>query len=318
MAVTIDRKSIEDIIEQADLEELISCMEEAFVSYSAGRAVVPPVGTLSFDSPPGDVHIKYGYIKGDLYYVIKIASGFYENPSLGISSSNGLNLVFSQKTGQLEAILLDEGYLTDVRTALAGAVAAKYLAPDEVQSIGIIGTGTQARMQLRFLNGVVKCHKVVAWGRSEESLAAYKADMNRYGFEIETTLEARDVARQCNLIVTVTPSKTPLLQNEHLQEDVHITAIGADTIGKQELDPGILEQAGLLVVDSSRQCREHGEIHKAVQEGVLEGKNMVELGEIITSAKHSRRKAGISVADLTGIATQDIQISKFVLDQLQN
>ena len=316
MAKIIDRDRIEKIIKQADLLQLISCMEEAFVTYSRGKAVVPPVGTLAFDSPPGDVHIKYGFIKKDPYYVIKIASGFYENPSLGLSSSNGLNLVFSQKTGELETILLDEGFLTDVRTGLAGAVAAKYLAPEEVQGIGIIGTGTQARMQLHYLKDIVKCKKVVVWGRSESSLASYKSAINNYGFEIQTTMDAREVCRKCNLIVTVTPSTTPLLEKEYLPEDVHITAVGADTEGKQELDPVILKQADLLVVDSINQCREHGELHKAFWEGNLEGKEILELGEFISSDKNHKRKAGLSVVDLTGIATQDIQISKFVLEQL--
>ena len=316
MAKIIDKDRIEKIIEQADLPQLIRCMEEAFISYSRGKAVVPPVGTLAFDSPPGDVHIKYGYIKEDPYYVIKIASGFYENPSLGLSSSNGLNLVFSQKTGELETILLDEGFLTDVRTGLAGAVVAKYLVPEKVHGIGIIGTGTQARMQLHFLKDIVKCKKVVVWGRSEHSLDSYKSAMNNYGFEIQTTMDCRDVSKQCNLIVTVTPSTTPLLEKEFLTEDVHITAVGADTEGKQEIDPEILNQADLLVVDSIGQSREHGELHKAFKEGHLEGKEILELGEIISPDKNHRRKAGLSVADLTGIATQDIQISKFVLEQM--
>lgn len=314
MAKIIEKETIKRIIDHAELNRLVSNMEEAFISYTKGRAVVPPVGTLSFESPPGDVHIKYGYIKDDPYYVIKIASGFYENPSLGISSSNGLNLVFSQKTGRLNTILLDEGYLTDVRTGLAGAVVAKHLAPDEVHGIGIIGTGTQARMQLRYLKDIVNCNKVVVWGRSEENLVAYKADMNKYGFEIKTTLNTKEVARQCNLIVTVTPSTSALLQLEDLLEDVHITAVGADTVGKQELDPGILEQADLLVADSISQCREHGELHKAVNSGLLDTKSIHELGEIISSSENKRGKNQLSVADLTGIATQDIQISKFVLE----
>lgn len=316
MAKIIDKHRIKKIIEEANISQLISCMEEAFISYSRGKAVVPPVGTLAFDTPPGEVHIKYGYIKEDPYYVIKIASGFYENPSLGLSSSNGLNLVFSQNTGELESILLDEGYLTDVRTGLAGAVAAKYLAPKVVQGIGIIGTGTQARMQLHYLKDIVKCKKVMVWGRSENSLASYKSAMKNYGYEIQTTMDTRDVSRHCNLIVTVTPSRTPLLEMEYLPEDVHITAVGADTEGKQELDPVILGQADLVIVDSIGQCREHGELHKSFEEGYLEGKEILELGKFISSDKNHSRKAGLSVADLTGIATQDIQISKFVLEKL--
>lgn len=98
MATIIDRHKIEKMIKDVSTDELIYYIEQAFVSFSSKQAVVPPVGTLNFQSPPGDVHIKYGYIKDEPYYVVKIASGFYKNPALGISSSNGLNLVFNQKT----------------------------------------------------------------------------------------------------------------------------------------------------------------------------------------------------------------------------
>ncbi len=131
--------------------DLMGEIESGFIAYSQGRAVVPPVGELVMQDPPGDVHIKYGYLMGDDYYVIKIASGFYDNPKLDLPSGNGLMLVFSQKSGVLEAVLLDQGHLTDIRTAVAGAIAAKYLAPSKVARIGIVGTGVQARLQLEYL-----------------------------------------------------------------------------------------------------------------------------------------------------------------------
>ncbi len=134
--------------------DLIPGIEAAFVAYSAGRAVVPPVGELLLPDVQADVHIKYGYIAGEPYYVIKIASGFYQNPEKGLPSSNGLMLVFRRATGELAAILLDEGLLTDLRTGAAGAVAAKHLAPKTVRRIGIVGSGTQARHQLRMLKAV--------------------------------------------------------------------------------------------------------------------------------------------------------------------
>ena len=101
----------------------VQAIEEGFVAYSRGKVVVPPVGEMIFKNPPGDVHIKYGYIVDDDYYVIKIASGFYENVKLGLPSTNGLMLVFDQRTGELASVLLDEGYLTEVRTAAAGATS---------------------------------------------------------------------------------------------------------------------------------------------------------------------------------------------------
>ena len=174
MARVIDRLTIENVLNDSKPEALIKCIEAAFTSYSSGLAVIPPVGTLNFNSPPGEMHIKYGYIQGDSHYVVKIASGFYENPTLGLSSSNGLNLVFNRQTGVLETILLDEGLLTDIRTAVAGAIASKYLAPKKIKAIGIMGSGIQARWQLEYLKSVVDCRKVFVWGRSDEKLQAYK------------------------------------------------------------------------------------------------------------------------------------------------
>ncbi len=316
MAKIIDRKTIEQIIKEANHADLMSYMEEAFTSFSSGKAVIPPVGTLSFDSPPGDVHIKYGYILEEAYYVVKIASGFYNNPELGLSSSNGLNLVYCQKTGVLETILLDEGFLTDIRTAVAGAVVSKYLAPKKVNAIGIMGTGIQARLQLEYLKDVVDCTKVLVWGRSMEKLHAYKEDMCKKGFDIEITMDSRLIGRKCNLIITTTASTSPIFFEENLQKGTHITAIGADTTGKQELDITILERANLIVLDNAKQCQAHGEIHKAYNKNLLENQRIVELGEIISSENYNRRDDDITIADLTGIATQDIQISKYVLDNL--
>ena len=114
---------------------------------------------MHFDEPPGDVHIKYGFVTGDEYYVLNIASGFYNNPLLGLPISDGLLLVFGRKTGELKLILLDKCWLTDMRTAAAGAGAAKHLAAKNIYHIGIVGTGVQARMQLEMLQHVVNCKR---------------------------------------------------------------------------------------------------------------------------------------------------------------
>ncbi|MCH2022824.1 MAG: ornithine cyclodeaminase family protein [Saprospiraceae bacterium] len=316
MTKILDKKQIRSIIQNAAITDLIACIEKAFTSYSNNNAIVPPVGTLSFENPPGDMHIKYGYIKNADNYVVKIASGFYKNPEIGISSSNGLNLVFNQKTGILETILLDEGYLTDIRTALAGAISAKYMAPAKINSIGIIGTGIQARLQLQYLKDIVDCRKVIVWGRNFEKLNLYEKDMYKEGFEIKTTTDCNLLAEKCNLIVATTASDKPILLNDKLQPGTHITAMGADTIGKQELDVEILKRANIIVVDSIKQCQKHGEIHKAYKHGLLNDHNIIELGDIISSNLIKRDNNDITVVDLTGIATQDIQISNFVLSQL--
>jgi len=295
--------------------DLIPTIEEGFVALSQKKAVVPPVAEMLFKNPPGDVHIKYGYILDDEYYVIKIASGFYNNPQLGIPSSNGLMLVFKQKTGQLEAVLLDEGYLTDIRTAVAGAVVAKYLAPRKVERIGILGAGIQARLQLEYLKSVVACRDAVIWGVNKEELEKYKNDMNRSGFNILTTLDTGEVAETCNLIITVTPSPSALLHSDQIRRGTHITAVGSDTSEKQELDSKILQKADIVVADSIDQCLVRGEIFQALKGKFIHRDKPIELGDLIAGTKSGRTSdEQISVADLTGVAVQDIQVSKAVYE----
>jgi len=230
--------TLEQIKKTINIPELMTDIEEGFVLYSQRKVTVPPVGHLGF--PRGDVHIKYGYIENDDYYVIKIASGFYDNPKIGIPSSNGTMLVFNQKTGELEGILLDEGYLTDLRTAVAGAIVAKYLAPKHITKIGIVGTGIQAHLQLEMLQYVTECREAVVYGRSEESLEKYKQKMEKKGFRITTTQNTDELTTQCNLIITTTPSTEPILFANQIREGTHITAMGADSKGKQELESKII------------------------------------------------------------------------------
>jgi ornithine cyclodeaminase len=310
-----DREQIERALQRVDVTAAI---EEGFVSYSEGKAVVPPVGELIFDDPPGDVHIKYGYIKGDDYFVIKVASGFYGNVALGLSPADGLMLVFSQKTAQLECILLDECYLTNVRTAAAGAVVAKYLAPKKVERIGVFGAGVQGKMQVEALLPFVDCRDVVVWGRTDEELEAYRAAMSPHGLDIQGTLTGDEIAATCNLIVTSTPSRTPLLRAEQIREGTHITAMGSDTVEKQELEIGILGKADIVVADSIEQCLVRGEIHRALAGGVLQEGDVRELGNVIADPALQRTDdSQITVADLTGVAVQDIQISKAVYQILK-
>lgn len=301
------------------LKELqpIQEIEEGFVAYSQGKAVVPPVGELIFKDPPGDVHIKYGYLIGGDYYVIKIASGFYESPESSRYKSDGLMLLFKQGTGELVSALLDECYLTHVRTAAAGAVVAKYLAPQEVRCIGILGAGMQGKMQLEYLKSITDCRDVIVWGLNQKEVDKYKQDMEKEGFSIRTTLNTDDVAANCNLIVTATPATSPLLSADHIQKGTHITAMGSDTPEKNELDPRILQKADIVVADSISQCLLRGEIHHAIKAGVLKQEDIVELGNVIIDKKLQRTSdSQITIADLTGVAVQDIQITKAVYKAL--
>jgi len=306
----ITRKQIERILPHLDL---FSRIEEGFQAYSEGRAVVPPVGELLLDR--GEVHIKYGYIKNETYYVIKIASGFYTSPHSYHMTSNGMMMLFSQESGQALCALLDEGHLTNIRTAVAGSIAARYLAPSQVQKIGIVGAGTQARLQLSYLKGVVDCKHVMVWGRSEKESDSYRLDMEKEGFRVEVTNDIGLIQDQCELIVTTTPSKESLLDGKRLRKGTHITAVGSDTAEKQELDPLILSRADLVVADSIEQCLERGEIFKAIQAGQIEKASLLELGQIIAGTVAGRQsEEQITVADLTGVAVQDIAIASAVFE----
>lgn len=308
---------LEDIRSALTSVDVVAAMERAFVNYSRGLAVLPPVGELLFTDPPGDVHIKYGYVMGDDCYVIKVASGFYDNPALGLASSNGLMLLFSQRTGALLAVLLDRGHLTDERTAAAGAVAARYLAPRSPDCIGIVGCGIQAELQLRYLAAEVDCRRVLAWGRDPGRLRAWRARLADTGFDIDLAADLGRLVDTCRLIVTTTPSREPLLRE--VRSGTHITAIGSDTADKQELAPGILAAAAVVAVDSRRQCQGRGEVSHALAAGAIELASVVELGEIIGGECRGRRDdTEITVADLTGIATQDIEMARTVYQRISN
>lgn len=316
MPTVLELDEIEPLI---DVPKLIDEIEAGFVLYSRGRVTVPPVGFLHFDEPPGDVHIKYGSVSGDEHWVLKTASAFYENPGLGLPVSDGSILVFSQETGALELILLDECWLTDMRTAAAGAVVARHLAPDRVERIGVVGTGVQARMQLQMLHGVVDCDRSLLWGRDpakvdamiEELMAG--DELRAWGLEIEAARSLDELVSGCDLIVTATSATSPLIRADMVVPGTHITAMGSDDHGKQELDASVLAKADVVVADSRSQCVDHGECRAAVAEGRIREDAIVELGTVIEDPTRGRTDPDqITVADLTGVAVQDIQIAKMV------
>ncbi len=202
--------------------------------------------------------------------------------------------------------------LTDIRTAAAGAIVAKYLAPKQVTCIGIIGTGTQAKLQLQYLQQVLPVQEVIVYGRNQDKLLQLQSEMSQE-FTLTTTQNIQDITTRCELIVTTTPSQKPLLFAEQIRPGTHITAVGADTAHKQELDSAILGKADVVVADSLAQCRERGDIAHALRQGVIQEQQIIELGNLIAGIAIGRTdEKQITVADLTGIAVQDIQIAKLM------
>jgi ornithine cyclodeaminase len=297
--------------------DVVGEVERGFVAYSEGRVTVPPVGELLFPRNNGELHIKYGAIDGDDVAVIKVATGFYDNPKQGLPPFGGLNLVFSARTGLPQAVLLDGGHLTNIRTAAAGAVAARHLAPRHVRAIGILGSGTQARLQADYLRQVTDCRKIVLWGRDADKSAQCASDLGALGFEVAPVSTPREVAASANLIVTTTASHRPLLMAADIAKGTHITAMGSDTSEKTELDPAILAAATAVVADSRLQCLTRGEIHHAIAAGAIVEAGIVELGDVISGKARGRTSDDdITVADLTGVAVQDIVIAKAILTRI--
>jgi ornithine cyclodeaminase len=304
-----------DILGLLDKIDIVAAMQHGFIQYSNGNAVVPPVGELLFEKPVGDAHIKYGYIKNDEYYCIKVASGFYQNPKLGISSSQGLMLLFSQQTGVPVAVLLDEGFLTDIRTAAAGALAAKYFAPSTVEAIGLLGSGIQARQQLKLLRQQTDCRRVWVWSRSRDNCQQF-ADELGDEYNIQIAASPSEVAQHCNLIVCTTPSVTPLLMGGDIRPGTHITAVGSDTEHKQELHTDVLAKADKVIADSLPQSQSRGEIYQATLAGAVAREQVCELGTALQNTALQRNNdSQITIVDLTGVAVQDVMIATAVFQQ---
>ena len=302
-----------------DTNSLIDEIEAGFVLYSDGKVNVPPVGFMHFDDPPGDVHIKYGSIQDDDYWVLKVASGFYQNPSLGLQSSDGVILIFSQRSGALELVLHDRCWLTDMRTAAAGAVAARHLAPRKIDNVGVIGTGVQARMQLEMLCSVVEAKSALIWGRNEAKVGKMIGELKlsaallAAGMEVRAAESVEELADQSRLIVTATSTHEPVLRADQVRPGTHITAMGSDDDGKQELDVALLGKADRIVADSVSQCSKYGECVHAINAGVISLDDIAELGAVVSGSTDGRTSDDqITIADLTGVAVQDIQIAKMI------
>ena len=298
--------------------DLLEEMKSGFLAYSRGECVIPPVGELILDDPaPGEVHIKYGYIRGGDRYVIKIASGFPLNRELGIQSGNGMMLLFNQRTGELDTILHDEAYLTDVRTAAAGALASRTLAPSEVDVLGIVGTGVQAALQLEHASRALGCTNALVWGRTPERVDLFREQFAGRGVDVEAAADVPSLADSCRVIITCTSATEPLIEADWVRPGTHITAVGSDTPEKQELDASLLARADRVVVDSLEQGRLRGEVARALSSGAINETGIIELGALLGDPTLGRMTdEEITVADLTGVAVQDLKIAEAVLQAL--
>jgi ectoine utilization protein EutC len=291
----------------------VDVVERAFRALASGKVVMPPILSMDLPDVHGEVDVKTAYIPGFAGFAIKVSPGFFNNPKLGLPSLNGLMILFSAETGLVDALLLDNGYLTDVRTAAAGAVAAQRLAPREVGTAGVLGTGVQARLQIIAAHLVRPFKKVLVWGRDAEKAKACANDIAAaIGVEAVATSDAAALVRDSQLVVTTTPSREPILKAEWLHPGLHITAMGSDQAGKNEIDPAAVAQATLFVCDRISQSEKLGELRSARVAGFKPVPP--ELGEVIAGSKPGRRaESDITICDLTGTGAQDTAIATHAL-----
>jgi ectoine utilization protein EutC len=307
------------ILTESDLREcvqldlgVIDAIEEAFSRLAQGGVVMPPIMRVDVEDHNGELDVKSAYVPGLDSFAVKMSSGFFDNHKLGLPSLSGLMILFSARTGRPEAVLLDNGYLTDVRTGAAGAVAARHLAPQTVTTAGVIGAGTQARYQMVALQQIRPFQRLLIYSQTAASVEKYIAEMGEpLGVEIIAADSPEQVVRESEVVVTTTPSRQPLIQAGWLHPGLHITAMGSDAEVKQELAADALLRADLLVCDRKSQAFRLGELHHALKAGLLsEDSPVVELGEITAELVNGRTDdSQITICDLTGTGVQDTAVA---------
>lgn len=288
------------------LAAMMRALREELIDFANGHTVVPMPFHLSVPEVQGDCHIKGGYNKKGSVFVIKMATGFYANTKLGLPSADGLFLVCCKQTGMIQSILCDAGYLTTMRTALIACIAAD-LTPGCHQQVSIIGTGELACLVLEMMQQCYPGARFSLWGRNKKRLAQLQAS---YPF-INTESELSALVQRGGLVVSTTASTSALIFAKDIREPVHFIALGADQLGKQELDESVFARAEQIIVDSKAQSLVYGDSAHAVKKNLIQSTALLELGSVLQAPQVLNKEAQVSITDLIGIAPQDLAIANY-------
>lgn len=297
------------------INEAIKAIEEAFRYLGEGKVQMPPKLYLHLDKYNGDFRAMPAYVNGLKACGIKWVNVHPGNKKKGLPTVMAI-MILSDPTNGFPLCVMDVTYATALRTGAAGGVAAKYLARKDSRRIGLVGCGVQAKTQLLALNKLFNIKQVNVWGlKRQEALKFIKElESSRKGGKLMVLSNTvQDCVKDCDIIVTTTPSRNPLVRLEWLKQGVHINAMGADAKGKQEFDPKILKRAK-IVVDAWEQAAHSGEINVPVRNGELSKEDIyANIGEIVTGKKEARTNGqAITVFDSTGLAIQDIAIANII------
>ena len=295
-------------------QEELAAVEAVYPLISEGEGSMPPIMRIEVPERNGEIDIKSAYLPGYPGIAVKVSAGFFDNPDRGLPSLGGLIMVFDSETGIPQSALFDNGFLTDLRTGLAGAVAAKHLAREDISVAAVVGAGVQAQMQLEALTLVRPIEKAYVWARRPERAARFAQRVGpRLGIPVEPVGSVAEAAALTDILITATPSTTPLVNGDMIHPGLHITAVGSDAESKQELDSEVVKRASRFVCDSIVQSLRLGELRSAVEAG-YDSSRALELGQVIAGSVPGRGESEeATVCDLTGTGAQDTAIASLAV-----
>lgn len=308
----------DELRQTVTLPEAIAAVESAFVALAENRMHLPGRFTLDMPAVKSKVEVEGSYLSQTPYYVIRVNSRFHQAHPLDLPPHNGLALVFEANSGQPIALLMDNGYISQLRAGAAGALAVRYLANPTLNRVAVIGSGGQAYIQLKSLMMDQQIGLVSVWGRSPMHVDSYARRMvEDHDLNIEIAPSPEAAVRSADLIITATSSQQPLLKAAWLKPGVHINAVGSNSPGKQELDVDILQRADVIIADKLDQCMATGEIHHGLAAGVITPQQIQgELGDLIKGKIPGRTHPDqITLADLTGVEVQDTVIATLAMEK---
>ena len=291
------------------LSEVVEAVELAFKKKGLGRVQMPAKIYLYYREYDGDLRTMPAFLEDLGISAVKIVNVHPKNPvENGLPTVMAVITLIEPSTGAPIAIM-GGTTITDMRTGAAGAVAAKYLARKDSKILGLVGAGAQARTQLLALLEVFDFDEVRVWSRTEETKKRFVAEIQEgFGNRIQVIPVGSigEAVKKADIVVTTTPSRKPLVTNDMVSAGMHINCIGADAVGKQELDPEILKRAK-IVVDDWAQASHSGEINVPLSNGVISKENIwEEIGKIVAGLKPGRQgRDEITVFVSTGLAVQD-------------
>lgn len=292
---------------RTDLKRLNSLIEDVFLEHGKDVVSMPP--KVYINLPKGDFRTMPAYIPSMDIAGVKIVNVHPENHKFKLPTVMALTVILDTDTGAPLAIL-NATYLTDLRTAAAGAVAAKHLSAKKNIRVGLIGAGNQAKAAVMAISKELVIEEISVWSRNERHAEILCSNYSDFDCRSVSAQKACD----CDVLVTATPSRTPIVKREWIHEGTHINAIGADAPGKEELDPDILKISRVFV-DDITQAVHSGEINVPISKGLYDA-DMISgtLGEVVLGKKKRNDACEITVFDSTGLAIQDLAAAKAVME----